>query len=134
VHSVAFGSWLCQNAKTLNDYRRSYSSKTALGHQLAIAFHLRIELKNVILVAFGLLRFHTARVTSVALCNRRRPVDSAMPRLRPMMRGGAICREGPKPEVPASRIAPFLENLLLRNKNNLIMLRETWSVASAPKR
>ena len=27
---VRFGSWLCENAKTLNGDRRSYSSKTVL--------------------------------------------------------------------------------------------------------
>ncbi|MBT1517242.1 hypothetical protein KIP88_43695, partial [Bradyrhizobium sp. SRL28] len=48
---VRSGSWLCENAKPLKDDRRSYSSKTALGHQLAIAFNFKIELKNVILVA-----------------------------------------------------------------------------------
>ena len=37
--------------KTRNpqDDRRSYSSKAALGHQLAIAFNFKIELKNVVL-------------------------------------------------------------------------------------
>ena len=50
MHYVSYGSWLCENAKLLDDDRRSYSSKTALGHQLAIAFNFKIELKNVILV------------------------------------------------------------------------------------
>ncbi len=35
----------------------SYSSKTASGHQLAIAFNFNIELKNVILVAFRTFAF-----------------------------------------------------------------------------
>jgi len=58
-----FGSWLCENAKTLNRDRRSYSSKTALGLH-SKAHQLEIELKNVILVAFRLFRFYTAKVNS----------------------------------------------------------------------
>ena len=57
MHYVSYGSWLCENAKLLDDDRRSYSSKTALGHQLAIAFNFKIELKNVILVAFRTFSF-----------------------------------------------------------------------------
>jgi hypothetical protein len=49
---VRFGSWLCENAKTRNGKRRSYSSETAFGFQLASAFNLNSELKNLILVAF----------------------------------------------------------------------------------
>jgi hypothetical protein len=57
--SVVFGlgSWLCENAKTLNRDRRSHSSKAASGLQFASAFNLEIELKNVILVAFRLFAF-----------------------------------------------------------------------------
>jgi hypothetical protein len=44
-----FGSWLCENAKTLNRDRRSYSSKTVLVAQQASGFNLEIELKNIIL-------------------------------------------------------------------------------------
>ena len=54
---VGLGSWLCENAKLLKNDRRSYSSKAALGHQLAIAFNFKIELKNVILVAFRTFAF-----------------------------------------------------------------------------
>src|SRR5258705_2549213 len=56
-YDVRCGSWLCENAKTLNRDRRSYSSKTALGLQFESAFNLVIELKNVILVAFRLFAF-----------------------------------------------------------------------------
>ena len=35
----------------------SYSSKTASGHQLAIAFNFNIELKNVILILFPTFAF-----------------------------------------------------------------------------
>jgi hypothetical protein len=48
---------MCENAKTLNRDRRSYSSKGALGLQFASAFNLEIELKNIILVAFLLFAF-----------------------------------------------------------------------------
>src|SRR5258705_2058496 len=56
-YDVRCGSWLCENAKTLNRDRRSYSSKTALGLQFESAFNLEIELKNVILAAFRLFAF-----------------------------------------------------------------------------
>jgi hypothetical protein len=49
---VRDGSWLCENAKTLNRDRRSYSSKTASGLQFPSAFTLEIKLENVLLVAF----------------------------------------------------------------------------------
>ena len=52
-----FGSWPCKNAKALNRYRRSYSSKTVSGIQFESAFDLEIELKNVILVAFRFFVF-----------------------------------------------------------------------------
>jgi hypothetical protein len=47
----------CVKAKPLKNDRRSYSSKAALGHQLAIAFNFKIELKNFILVAFQTFAF-----------------------------------------------------------------------------
>ena len=52
AYDVRLGSWLCENAKTFNRDRRSYSSKTALVVQLASEFNLEVELKNIILVAF----------------------------------------------------------------------------------
>jgi hypothetical protein len=51
VAIFGFGSWLCENAKSHNGGRRSYSSETALGFQLASVFNLKSELKNFILVA-----------------------------------------------------------------------------------
>jgi hypothetical protein len=54
---VRSGSWLCENAKALNRYRRSYSSKTVSGIQFENTFDLEIELKNVILVAFQFFAF-----------------------------------------------------------------------------
>jgi hypothetical protein len=49
MSDVRSGSWLCENAKTLNRDRRSYSSKTVLVAQSASGFNLEIELKNIIL-------------------------------------------------------------------------------------
>ena len=57
ITEVRCGSWLCENAKTLNDDRRIYSSKTVLGLQRAIAFNSKIKLKNTILVVFRFFAF-----------------------------------------------------------------------------
>jgi len=54
---VRFGSWLCENAKTLNRDRRSYSSKTVLVAQQASGFNLEIELKNIILRRVSIFEF-----------------------------------------------------------------------------
>jgi hypothetical protein len=54
---VCFGSWLCENAKTLNRDRRSYSSKTVLVGQQASGFNLEIELKNIILRRVSIFEF-----------------------------------------------------------------------------
>jgi hypothetical protein len=54
---VAFGSWLCENAETLNRDRRSYSSKTVLVAQRASGFNLEIELKNIILRRVSIFEF-----------------------------------------------------------------------------
>jgi hypothetical protein len=54
---VWYGSWLCENAKTLNRDRRSYSSKTVLVAQRASGFNLEIELKNIILRRVSIFEF-----------------------------------------------------------------------------
>jgi hypothetical protein len=54
---VCFGSWLCENAKTLNRDRRSYSSKTVLALKLAGVLNSENELKNVILATFRFFEF-----------------------------------------------------------------------------
>jgi hypothetical protein len=54
---VRLGSWLCENAKTLNRDRRSYSSKTVLVAQRASGFNLEIELKNIILRRVSIFEF-----------------------------------------------------------------------------
>jgi hypothetical protein len=54
---VRCGSWLCENAKTLNRDRRSYSSKTVLVAQRASGFNLEIELKNIILLRVSIFEF-----------------------------------------------------------------------------
>jgi hypothetical protein len=48
---------LCENAKTLNHNRRSYSSKTVLVAQRASGFNLEIELKNIILRHVSIFEF-----------------------------------------------------------------------------
>src|SRR5882757_5606924 len=55
--NVRFGSWLCENAKTLNRDRRSYSSKTVSVAQRASGFNLEIELKNIILRRVSIFEF-----------------------------------------------------------------------------
>src|SRR4029434_10988365 len=57
VPNVRLGSWLCENAKTLNRDRRSYSSKTVLVAQRASGFNLEIELKNIILRRVSIFEF-----------------------------------------------------------------------------
>jgi hypothetical protein len=54
---VSLGSWLCENAKTLNRDRRTYSSKTVLVAQRASGFNLEIELKNIILRRVSIFEF-----------------------------------------------------------------------------
>jgi hypothetical protein len=57
---VGLGSWSCENAKTRDHDRRSYSSETALALNRASAFNLTNELKNAILAAFRSFAFlHT---------------------------------------------------------------------------
>jgi hypothetical protein len=54
---VRIGSWLCENASTLDVDRRSYSFRTVLAVKLASAFNLENELKNVILAVFRSFAF-----------------------------------------------------------------------------
>src|SRR5437899_7678969 len=54
---VRVGSWLSENAKTLNRDRTSYSSKTVLVAQRASGFNLEIELKNIILRRVSIFEF-----------------------------------------------------------------------------
>jgi hypothetical protein len=55
--NVRWGSWLCKNAETINRHRRNYSSRTALGAQLACELNLEVELKNFVLPAFRFFEF-----------------------------------------------------------------------------
>ena len=64
---VGFGSWLCENAKTLNRDRRSYSSRTVLVAQRASGFNLEIELKNIILCGVSVFEFLHSQGQSSAL-------------------------------------------------------------------
>jgi len=49
--------WLCENARTLDDDRRSCVSKTVPSLNLERALNLRYELKNAILAAFRSFAF-----------------------------------------------------------------------------
>jgi hypothetical protein len=57
IDDIRFGSWLCENAKTLNHDRRTCSSKTGLVAQRASGFNLEIELKNIILRRVSIFEF-----------------------------------------------------------------------------
>jgi hypothetical protein len=48
---------LCENAKTLNRDRTSYSFEIVLGAQIASPFNFENELKNIILVALRVFEF-----------------------------------------------------------------------------
>jgi hypothetical protein len=101
MHYVSYGSWLCENAKLLDDDRRSYSSKTALGHQLAIAFNFKIELKNVILVAFRTFAFLHSQGHSRHFAGL--PITSGLPLEADIVRAGGHvsgCHE--PPSAPAN--------------------------------
>src|SRR6266404_3411424 len=66
------GSWLCENAKTLNRNRRSYSSKTVLVAQRASGFNLEIELKNIILRRVSIFEFlHSQGPFATGSCRRQ---------------------------------------------------------------
>src|SRR5262245_44289070 len=51
------GSWLCENAKTLERNRRSYSSKIVLELKLASGVNFNDKLRNAILAAFRSFAF-----------------------------------------------------------------------------
>src|SRR5262249_11895910 len=83
--NVAYGSWLCENAKTLERDRTSYSSKTDLALKLASNFNLDDELKNAILAVFRSFAFlHSQGQTRPFVCVRSM---SGLPECR---RGWAI--------------------------------------------
>jgi hypothetical protein len=56
-NDVRFGSWLCENARTLGGDRTSYSLKTDFAVKRASALNLENELKNVILAEFRSFAF-----------------------------------------------------------------------------
>src|SRR5262245_56171740 len=54
---VGYGPRLCENAKTLNRDRTSYSFECVLGAHIASPFNFEIELENIILVALRVFEF-----------------------------------------------------------------------------
>ena len=55
--NVRKGSWLCENAKTLDRDRTSYSFNAAMAAQTASPFNFEVELKNIILAALRVFEF-----------------------------------------------------------------------------
>ena len=53
----AFGPRLCENAKAMNRDRASSSLKAVFGAHIGSAFNFKIELENIILVAFRTFAF-----------------------------------------------------------------------------
>jgi hypothetical protein len=56
-HHFGLGPSLCENAKTLDQDRTSYSFKTALAADTASLFNFEIEPENIILVALRVFEF-----------------------------------------------------------------------------
>jgi len=67
----AFGPRLCENARTLDRDRTSYSFNAALAAQAASPFNFEIEPKNIILVALRVFEFPHS-LGQKATCSRRR--------------------------------------------------------------
>ena len=57
MREVAFWPRLCENAKTLDRDRTSYSFNAALAAQAASPFNFEIESENIILVALRVFEF-----------------------------------------------------------------------------
>jgi hypothetical protein len=53
----SYGPRLCENSKTLNRDRTSYSFEIVFGAHIASPFDFEIELKNIILVALRVFDF-----------------------------------------------------------------------------
>jgi len=66
------GSWLCENANTINRDRRGYSSKTALVAARASGLNLEVELENIILRRGSIFEFlHNQGQKAKFQCDRR---------------------------------------------------------------
>jgi hypothetical protein len=94
---VGCGSWLCENAKTLNRDRRSYSSKTVLVAQQASGFNLEIELKNIILRRVSIFEFLHSQGQSRHF--GRRPTSSGLPLQTDIVRAGRHVSKVPRPAI-----------------------------------
>src|SRR6266404_2865299 len=98
------GSWLCENAKTLNRNRRSYSSKTVLVAQRASGFDLEIELKNIILRRVSIFEFsHSQGQTQKSECATGK---SALPSRPDIVSRACQVRKVPQADLlPSFRLA-----------------------------
>src|SRR5262245_17173764 len=57
TRNVGYGPRVCENAKTLNRDRTSYSFETVLAAHIASPFNFEIELENIILVTLRVFEF-----------------------------------------------------------------------------
>jgi hypothetical protein len=106
VADVRSGSWLCENAKTPDGDRRSYSSKTVLALKRASVLNSESELKNVILTAFRSLAFSHSQGHSRPNWTVR--ATSGLPRSTDIIRSGQLVRFVPFPDSCTTAIAPSL--------------------------
>ena len=97
---VSFGSWLCENAKTLNRDRRTCSSKTVLVAQRASGFNLEIELKNIILRRVSIFEFLHSQGHSRHF--DRAPVTSGLPQQADNPGAGQHVSKVPQADVALS--------------------------------
>src|SRR5437764_11788175 len=82
----ALGPRLCENAKTLNRDRRSYSSKTRLVAQRARGFQLRDRTENIILHRVSIFKFSHSLGHFRPIQRDRRPVDARFTPIAPVPR------------------------------------------------
>jgi hypothetical protein len=94
---VCCGSWLCENTKTLERDRKSYSSETVLTLKLASAFNLDDELKNVILVVFQSFAFLHSEVIFDRVCGLCQPLDVRLtPKAKQLLHSREMTRRANK--------------------------------------
>ncbi len=98
MSEVRSGSWLCENAKTLNHDRRGCSSKTVLVAQRASGFNFVIELKNIILRRVSIFEFSHSqghfRKSTPALARSALPPEADIRPASQSLERGVTCRPG----------------------------------------
>ena len=94
------GSWLCENANTINRDRRGYSSKTALVAARASGLNLEVELENIILRRGSIFEFLHNQGQSRHF--GRRPTTSGLPLVTDIVRVGRHVSNVPKTDIGLS--------------------------------